>query len=134
MASNKSSDMFGISPEIEAPDEAEMGDDTDDTDYTVCQIIPADPGWRAVLVDSSGDQRILPLACFALVEIEHDGDDIDRVVHRVVRPMIADEAGRVDDVEVYDDFVCLVPPGAEPQAVLDYVRQHQAVVGEEAEA
>jgi hypothetical protein len=134
MANNVSkdnkADMFGISaePEVEMDDE---GEDTEDVDYVIHQIIPADPAWRAAFDGEGPDgqsPRIVPLACFALIEVT--GED----AHRAVRPMIADELGRIDDVEAFENFVCLVPPGALPKTVIEYVRQRRVMASGEAEA
>jgi hypothetical protein len=77
------------------------------------QLIPAE-GWRAVFEDTSGQpSRILGVACFALIEVLGQNLPPDMPPLRVPRPMIVDETGQIEDVEAFDDFVCMVPPGGD---------------------
>lgn len=134
----KKADMFGIETtedevEVEeASDASEDEDEADDdeADYVVHQIIPAD-GWTAAFGEPDAEgalqAKILSVACFALVEVVDPQSS-----HRAVRPMVADEVGNIDDVEAFDDFICLIPPGSKPEAVVEYIRKRHAVVTEDA--
>jgi len=123
---NSNSDMFGIPvsvpPNFEV-DEAEVDDD-DEEGYIIRQIIPADGSWRAAFEGEGLDgqsPRLVSLVCFALVEVNSEEGML-----RVVRPMIADELGRIDDVEAFEGFMCLVPPGALVEAVIAHVQRVNA--------
>jgi hypothetical protein len=109
-------DMFGI------PESDNDQDGAEGADYVVIQITPAE-GWRAVFSDPTigGTAiRTLGLACFALVEILPGEHVTHPMVVRAIRPMVADELGQIDDVESFEDFICVVPPGSELQATVDY--------------
>lgn len=102
-----------------------MGDDDENeiTPYVILQVIPAE-GWRAVFEDttqkvSGGAVRTLGLAGFALIEFIPQGPD--QLPARTMRPMVADEHGQIDDVEAFDDFICIVPPGTELKPYVEYV-------------
>ena len=107
-------DLFGMGPD----------DDDEDaiTPYVILQVIPAE-GWRAVFEDttvkSGGAVRTLGLAGFALIEFVPQGPD--QLPARSMRPMVADEHGQIDDVEAFDDFICIVPPGTELKPYVEYV-------------
>lgn len=109
MSKQDTQDMFGMS-----------GDgDEDGGDYVIAQIIAAD-GWRAVFADFKGPQRVLGLACFALVEIIPDNPEVAQIPQRAIRPMVVDEFGQVEDVEAFDDFLCVVPPGTDVQPTVEF--------------
>ena len=99
-------DMFG------------MDDDGDGDEYVVVQLIAAD-GWRAVF-QSGKEQRVLGLACFALVEIIPDNPQVAQIPQRAIRPMVVDEFGDVEDVASFEDFVCVVQPGVPIEPVIAY--------------
>lgn len=121
-------DMFGLpTPTVTIPPEesAPSNDNALDEPFSlnILQIIPAD-GWRAAFVDATLQPdgiRLLGLACFALVEIE-----MDTGLVRQVQPMVADETGEIGDVETFDDFICVVPPGRDVGEVVDFTRAQQA--------
>jgi len=118
-------DMFGI-PDDNNPNAAPQ-DDTDDADYVILQIIPAE-GWRAVFRDPNMGgmpTRILGLAGFALVEVVSE-ETAGQPPVRAMRPMVAAENGEVEDVASFEDFVCVVPPGGDLEATVDYATQHPA--------
>jgi hypothetical protein len=98
-------------------DEDENGEDENEVIFSIIQMVPADPNWRALFGERehSASLKAVPLACFALVEITEEGED----AHRAIRPMIANELGIVDDVEAFPDFICLVPPGVEARVAMD---------------
>lgn len=93
-----SKDLFGI----------EEADDDVAQPYVIAQLIPAD-GWRVILEDEDGKPRMQGLACFALVELVTDTPDATPA--RMIRPMVATDDGQIDDVEAFDGFLCIVPPG-----------------------
>jgi hypothetical protein len=101
-----SKDLFGI----EEPDDAEVAP------YVIIQLIPAD-GWQVVLEDDDGVVTRRALACFALVELKTDTPD--GAPARLVRPMVGTEDGQVDDVELFEAFLCLLPPsvGVDPNLI-----------------
>ena len=120
-------DMFGFTesaPEENGDDDGDDGDDeTDEIPYVIMQIVPA-PGWRAIFVSEDGlNERIQPLACFALVEIPQPLPmppvqtetelPIGVMPVRTVRPMVVDENGQVEDVESFDDFLLILGPDDE---------------------
>jgi hypothetical protein len=107
-------DIFGA-PEIEVPEE-------ENAQLVIHQIVSADVGWRAVFEHTGlAEPKTVPLACFALVAVHHNN-----VIEHAVRPMIADEEGRIDDVEMFDGFLCLVPPGGDVDKVVAEVRRLRA--------
>ena len=126
-------DMFGI------PDEDNNHDNDDGAeggaDYVILQVTPAE-GWRVVFHDptmgGAGNPtaiRTLGLACFALVEIVPDQVDPQnpQLPMRAIRPMVATEYGQVEDVETFEDFICVVPPGIEIQPTVDFaIRTREA--------
>lgn len=115
-------DLFGI-----GGDDDDNNNDDDIEAYIIVQLTPA-AGWRAVFTDptSTGGHRTLGLACFALVEMIPRNPEVAQIPQRVIRPFVADEYGQLDDVEAYDDFVCLVAPGLEIQPVVEFaVRNRQ---------
>lgn len=101
-------DLFGI------PDEGDGGDE-----YVIVQLISAE-GWRAVFQDGKSPQRVLGLACFALVEIIPDDPQVAQIPQRTIRPMVVDEFGDVEDVASFEDFVCVVQPGVDIAPVIAY--------------
>lgn len=104
-----SKDLFGISDKSGANDDDDV---IEHPGYVIVQLIPAE-GWTAVFRDSSGQpSRVLGLACFALIELLQPDPGLPPL--RVTRPMIVDETGQIEDVEAYDDFVCIVRPGGDP--------------------
>lgn len=99
MGKQESADMFG------------MGNDDDAAPYVIIQIIPAD-GWRAVFQDQKKNEpmRVTGLACFALVEVVPENLEQPQLPDRAVRPMFANAIGEIEDVEAFEDFLCIVPP------------------------
>jgi hypothetical protein len=118
----KDKDMFGIGDDDGNPNASADAADADDEipPFVILQITPAD-GWRAVFrdptVNSNAATRTLGLACFALVEVIQD---VQGPPLRATRPMVADELGEVNDVDFFDDFICLVPPGGDAREAMDY--------------
>lgn len=118
----KDKDMFGIGDDGGNPnaDDADAAEGEEIPPFVILQITPAE-GWRAVFrdptVNSSAATRTLGIACFALVEVIQD---VQGPPLRVTRPMVADERGEVNDVEFFDDFICLVPPGGDVREAMDY--------------
>lgn len=109
-------DIFGVA-EVDIAETNEAP-----AQLVIHQIVAADVGWRAVFEHVELEApKIVPLACFALVAVHHNN-----VIEHAVRPMIADEDSRVDDVEMFDGFLCLVPPGAEPDDIIAAVRRQRA--------
>jgi hypothetical protein len=109
-------DMFNLDSDND------QDQDGEGIDYVLLQLISAE-GWRAVFNDETTGgtgTRTLGLACFALVEIIPDIPG-EMPPQRVVRPMVANEHGQIDDVEVYEEFICLVPPGTELNQHVEYV-------------
>ena len=96
-----------------------MGDDDGADEYVIVQLIGAE-GWRAVFTDGKSPQRVLGLACFALVEIIPDKPEVAQIPQRAIRPMVVDEFGDVEDVASFEDFVCVVQPGAVLETVFAY--------------
>jgi hypothetical protein len=115
-------DLFGI-----GADDADDDDEDNLPDYVILQIIPAE-GWVAVFRDPSiGNMptRILGVAGFALVEvIPEDGAPPSPIPVRTMRPMVATEQGEVEDAAAFEDFVCVVPPGGDREATVDYATRH----------
>jgi len=107
MSKQDKQDMFG------------MGDDEGADEYVIIQLISAE-GWRAVFQDDKGPQRVLGLACFALVEIIPDKPEVAQIPQRAIRPMVVDEFGDVEDVGSFEDFICVVQPGMDIQPVVAY--------------
>ena len=110
--------MFGIATEADNDHEDKENEDGFAPSSVIQQIVPADPAWRAAFKARNGQPKLLPVVCFALVEgLQPDGS-----ISREIRPMAADELGRVDDVEMLledsTDFICLVPPGADVQTTI----------------
>lgn len=99
-------DLFGI-------------DDEGGDEYVIVQLISAE-GWRAVFNDGKNPQRVLGLACFALVEIIPDNPETAQIPQRTIRPMVVDEFGDVEDVAAFEDFVCVVQPGVPVEPVIAY--------------
>jgi len=96
-------------------------DGSDDGDeYVIAQIISAD-GWRAVFTDEPGVIRTLGLACFALVEFVPSSPEAAQIPQRAIRPMVVDEFGQIEDVEAFDDFLCVVPPGTDQQSTVQFM-------------
>jgi hypothetical protein len=60
-----------------------------DEQYRVLQIIPAPPGWFAVESYDASKIRRVPVAVWALVEVE----ETDYVPHQEIRAMIAFDGG-----------------------------------------
>jgi hypothetical protein len=106
-------DMFG------------MGDNDDGNEYVILQIIAAD-GWRAVFSDAPGVTRTLGLAGFALVEIVPENPEAAQIPQRAIRPMVVDEFGQVEDVEAFDDFLCVVPPNTDIQPTVMFAAEQRA--------
>jgi hypothetical protein len=110
-------DLFGFSETPNEPDEGDDDDGVDEISYIVLQIIPA-VGWRAIFVDDANNERMQPLACFALVEIPQPLPEppvetdtpIDMMPVRTVRPMVAAADGSIEDVESFDDFLLIAGP------------------------
>lgn len=96
-----------------------MGDDEGGDEYVIVQLIGAE-GWRAVFQDGKGPQRVLGLACFALVEIIPENPQVAQIPQRTIRPMVVDEFGDVEDVGSFEDFVCVVQPGIAIEPVIAY--------------
>lgn len=102
-----------------------MGGDEQEGDvdaYIIVQLTPAD-GWRAAFTDSTNKSgvRILGIAAFALVEIiPQQINPEGHIPQRAVRPLVANEHGEVDDVEAFDDFICLIAPGMEVQPTVEF--------------
>lgn len=117
MAKQQGGDLFGIGDP--AGDSDEEGGD-----YVILQAIPAD-NWKVVFNDPTvpGNvaTRVLGLASFALVEVLQEEPNLPPM--RAVRPMVANEFGQVEDVEAFEDFICLVPPGADLHATVDFARR-----------
>ena len=130
----KPQDMFGIGPE----DGADQDDgDEEVADVVILQITPAE-GWRVVFSDPTIGQtaiRTLGLACFALVEVIPDNPNPEgQIPLRAIRPMVANEYGQIDDVESFDDFICVVPPGVELQPTVDYAIRAREIEEQQAQA
>jgi len=125
MSKKKTNDVFGlpVEEEVDQIDQTEAGDEGEGGEeaYMIHQIIPAEPGWRVAFSDpdATNKVRVIPLVCFALIEMP----GTDEAPQRAVRPMIADEVGQVEDVAAYEDFICLVPPGFTPEAVIARVQR-----------
>jgi hypothetical protein len=117
-------DMFGIGP-------GDVPDDGDDEDgappYVILQIVPAE-GWTAVFRDPSiGNMptRTLGVAGFALVEVVvPDPAAPPGLPIRAMRPMVANEHGEIEDAAMFEDFVCVVPPGGDREATIEYAIAH----------
>lgn len=112
---NDTADLFGINIEDikDKPLPADEASEEEIVPYSILQIIPAD-GWRAVFVTSDPQrQRLLSLACFALVET---GETVEgrTVSTRSVRPMVADEDGEINEVTMFEEFLCLISPQNDP--------------------
>jgi hypothetical protein len=107
--------------------EDDQDQDQGSVDYVLLQLIAAE-GWRVVLDDpfSGGTStRTLGLACFALVEIIPDEPGV--APERMIRPMVANEEGNVEDVAFLEEFICLVPPGTELKQHVEYaIRKRDA--------
>jgi len=129
----KPGDMFGIGDVGEGKDADANADGEEGTAYVIIQITPAD-GWRAVFrdptVNSSAATRTLGLACFALVEVLQD---VQGPPLRATRPMVATERGEVEDVESFEDFICLVPPGGVEREAVDFAMRAYEMEKEEEE-
>jgi hypothetical protein len=93
-----SKDLFGI----EEPEDEDLIQP-----YVIIQLITAS-GWRVIMADAHEKATIHSLACFALVELKTDTPD--GAPARLVRPMIAMPDGQIEDVETFEEFLCLVPP------------------------
>lgn len=110
-----SKDLFGIGgdkPGAKHDDD----DEIEHPGYVIMQLIPAE-GWTAVFGTSSNEpSRVLGVACFALIEILQSNPDLPPL--RVTRPMIVDEVGQIEDIEAFDDFICIVRPGGDPGQAL----------------
>jgi len=121
MAKQDKPDMFNLGPE---PDDDQ---DQGSVDYVLLQLITAE-GWRVVLDDPTPGgtgTRTLGLACFALVEIVPDEPGV--APERMIRPMVANEEGNVEDVAFLEEFICLVPPGTELKQHVEYaIRKRDA--------
>ena len=39
----------------------------------------------------------------------------------MIRPMVANEEGNIEDVAFLEEFICLVPPGTELKQHVEYV-------------
>lgn len=96
-------------------------------EYVIVQLISAE-GWRAVFQDTKGPQRVLGLACFALVEIIPANPQVAQIPQRAIRPMVVDEFGDVEDVAAFEDFVCVVQPGIAIEPVIAYAIKHRETV------
>jgi len=108
-------DLFGQGDE----DGDDDGDGEEGDGYVIIQLMPAQ-GWTAVFDDpTGGPSRTLGVTSFALVEILQPDQTQPPV--RLVRPMVADEHGEVEDVGFSEDFVCLVPPGGDAEQMHAYV-------------
>lgn len=109
-------DMFNLGDDQNTNDDVEA--------YVIVQLTPAD-GWRAVFEDPTNASgfRTLGIAAFALVEIIPKNPEVAQIPQRAVRPLVANEHGEVDDIEAFDDFVCLVAPGLDVQPVVDFARK-----------
>ncbi len=91
-------DLFGVAAVI----------DEETPPYVILQILAAD-GWRVVFGnDTATELRFGSLACFALVEMI--AKNPDGPPQRGVRPMAVDDDGEVNDVDAFDDFICLISP------------------------
>jgi hypothetical protein len=122
MSKESGGDIFGMDADVEVSET----DAAENAQLVIHQIIAADADWRAVFEHpDAAEPKIVPLACFALVAVHHSN-----VIEHAVRPMIADEDGRVDDVEMFDGFYCLVPPGADADEIIAAVRRQRASEGE----
>lgn len=111
-------DIFGMSSdEGQEVDEAPLN-------QVIIHMTPAE-GWKVVFNDPEKGlpTRILGVAGFAVVET-FDSEQ-NRLV-RGIRPMVVDEIGQVDDVETFEDFVCLVPPGVDIQSTIDFVLRRES--------
>ena len=111
-------DLFGFSENSNERDEGGDDDegDLEEISYVVLQIIPA-VGWRAIFVDDQNNERMQPLACFALVEIPQplpeppvQTEAFNVMPVRTVRPMVVGPDGTIEDVESVDDFLLIVGP------------------------
>lgn len=96
-----------------------MDDDEGGDEYVIVQLIGAE-GWRAVFNDGKNPQRVLGLACFALVEIIPENPNVAQIPQRAIRPMVVDEFGDVEDVATFGDFICVVQPGIAIEPVIAY--------------
>jgi hypothetical protein len=106
-------DMFGM-----GADDDQDGDEM--PPFVILQVMPAE-GWRAVFDDPSVGStatRTLGLAGFALIEFLVP--EPNQLPMRAMRPMAVDEHGQIEDVEFFDDFICIVPPGADPKSHVEY--------------
>jgi hypothetical protein len=62
------------------------------TTRKIKQIIPAQPGWRAVYRSNHGFAETLPVACFALIETTEEGQRRDKVEAMVATGGMIDSA------------------------------------------
>lgn len=103
--------MFGIeesAPEGQPPQQ-QLNDGT--PPYVVTQMLPA-TDWLAVFDPEGGKPYTRNLACFGLVQTIVDG-----ALTQLVRPLVADDDGSVMDVDGFEDFLMLLPPGRDPFAL-----------------
>lgn len=116
-------DLFGIGADV-APDD----DEDEGPAFVILQIIPAE-GWIAVFKDphmGGMPTRTLGVAGFALVEFipEVAPGQPPPLPERAMRPMVATEHGEIEDAAMFEDFVCVVPPGGDREATVDYAVAH----------
>lgn len=76
--------------------------------YVVTQMLPA-TDWLAVFDPEKGKPYTRNLACFGLVQTLVEGG-----LTQLVRPLVADDDGTIVDVDAFEDFLMLLPPGRDP--------------------
>jgi hypothetical protein len=62
------------------------------TTRKIKQLIPAQPGWRAVCRSNYGGAKTFPVACFALIETTEEGQPRDKVEAMVAIDGVIDSA------------------------------------------
>jgi hypothetical protein len=101
-------DVFGV-------DNEDRADDEEVTSIEIVQIVPAPPGWIA-MITQPGKQGygVLPIACFALIQLSF----VDNTVAQRIVAQVVSLHGRFVDADSLDNFAGVIGPGTDPTTVL----------------
>jgi len=104
-------DVFGVNAKTADDD----GEEEEVTNAEIVQIVAAPPGWSAVITKpSTPGFGVLPVACFALVEMTF----LDNTMTRQIVAQVVSVHGRFVDADSLEGFVGLASPGVDPRTVL----------------
>jgi hypothetical protein len=118
-SSDPTKDIFGFSKEapVEDPDE----DPENDVAVEIDTIIPIEPGYRAAMDDGNNGYRLIGVVCLAMMRVEDAEGEV-----QYVAPMGMEADGHIADVNHFDGFICVIPPGVDVKIAVAVAKKKAA--------